>query len=118
MDDARLRRAGLDYHEFVDVVVLSSYEDCVRQISGKRIFTFSKFHKLSYGDVAFIPGDTFVFGSETKGLPESIRMGVKPQNRLTIPMVPGNRSLNLSNAVAVVVYDAWRKNGFAFDSSG
>lgn len=116
-DDARLRRAGLDYHEFVDVVVLSSFEDYVKQNSDTRIFTFSKFHKLSYGNIAFRPGDTFVFGSETRGLSETIRAKVQPQNRLTIPMMPGNRSLNLSNAVAVVVYDAWRQNGFGHDGS-
>ena len=112
---AKLRRAGLDYREWADIQVHENYEEFVSSRNQERVFTFSKFHQRRYSDAKFKAGDVFVFGSETRGLPESIRLSVDGLNQLTIPMLPGNRSLNLSNAVAVAVYEAWRQNRFKSD---
>lgn len=113
LDDAKLKRAGMDYREFVDVRVFESFSDCANEFGAERMHVFSKFHERSYAAVDYRPGDTLVFGSETSGLPESIRLAAAPQRRLKLPMMPGNRSLNLSNAVAIATYEAWRQNGFA-----
>ena len=113
LDDTKLRRAGLDYREWVDIQVYRSYPDYAEKHDGDRCFTFSRFHSELYTRVKFRPNDSLVFGSETTGLPESIRHGGNPNHRLTLPMLPENRSLNLSNAVAVVVYEAWRQNSFS-----
>ena len=115
LDDAKLRRAGLDYREWVDVKVYPSYSDYVEEHDSSRSFMYSKFHSKLYTRVKYRPDDSLVFGSETKGLPESMRNAVFPYQRLVLPMLSGNRSLNLSNSVAVVVYEAWRQNEFSFD---
>ena len=112
-DDSKLRRAGLDYREWADVQVHATYRIFANHYGEDRSFIFSKFHTRVYTSVEFLPGDNLVFGSETSGLPQSIRSDARPEHRLKLPMRPGNRSLNLSNAVAVVVYEAWRQNGFA-----
>ena len=112
LEHAKLRRAGLDYREWTDIQVYENYEEFVSCRNQKRVFTFSKLHRHQYSDAHFKPGDIFVFGSETRGLPETVRLSVNALNQLTIPMLPGNRSLNLSNAVAVAVYEAWRQNRF------
>ena len=113
MDDRELRRAGLDYHEFASVVVHESWEACLSALNGRRLFAFSARALERLDSVAFVPGDVFVFGPETRGLPPEVLAGFAPGRCLRIPMRPDNRSLNLSNAVAVVVYEAWRQNGFA-----
>lgn len=113
LDDKQLRRAGLDYHEFADIAVHRDWEHCAQALSGKRLFALSTRAKASYAGIAFEAGDAFVFGAETRGLPDAILESFPEERRLRLPMRPGNRSLNLSNAVAVVVFEAWRQAGFA-----
>ncbi len=112
LDDRRLRRAGLDYREWVGVQVHANMQACQQVIGKGRLFTLSTHSHCTYADQGFQPGDAFLFGPETRGLPVDLRESVPPQHRLRLPMRPNNRSLNLSNAVAVVVYEAWRQNGF------
>jgi len=113
MDDRRLRRAGLDYHELATVVVHRDWEACRAALGERRIFAVSARGATPYGDVAYREGDALLFGPETAGLPAELLETFAPERRLRLPMRPGNRSLNLSNAVAVVVYEAWRQRGFA-----
>jgi tRNA (cytidine/uridine-2'-O-)-methyltransferase len=113
LDDRRLRRAGLDYHEWVGVQVHASIDVCLAAIAGARLFTLSTHHRQLYAEAEFQPGDAFLFGPETRGLPAELRDAVPPRQRLRLPMRPNNRSLNLSNSVAVLVYEAWRQQGFA-----
>ena len=113
MDDRQLKRAGLDYHELTEVRVHRDWAACTRAVSGSRLFAFSTRGTMRHADVRFAAGDVFVFGAETAGLPTEILEGFEVERRLRLPMLPGNRSLNLSNAVAVVVYEAWRQLGFA-----
>ena len=113
LDDKQLRRAGLDYHEFATLVVHRDWETCMRTFESRRLFAFSTRGQALYSSVRYERGDVFVFGGETAGLPQELLETFAPERRLRLPMRPGNRSLNLSNAVAVVVYEAWRQNGFA-----
>ena len=113
MDDRQLKRAGLDYHEYVDVRVHADWEACAAALSGKRLFAASTRGSVPHASVAFLPDDAFVFGPETSGLPASMLERFAADRVIRVPMRPGNRSLNLSNAVAVVVYEAWRQHGFA-----
>jgi tRNA (cytidine/uridine-2'-O-)-methyltransferase len=113
IDDRQLRRAGLDYREMANVTVHRNWDDCARSLGERRLFALSTRGATRHADVRYAPGDAFVFGAETRGLPEEILALFAPQFRLRLPMQPGNRSLNLSNAVAVVVYEAWRQCGFA-----
>lgn len=113
MDDRELRRAGLDYHEYAKVQVHPDWPACVRALgSGRRMFALSTRATRRYDEVAFGKDDVLVFGAETRGLPDAMLDSVEPEHRLRLPMRPGNRSLNLSNAVAAVVYEAWRQQGF------
>lgn len=112
LDHAKLRRAGLDYHEFARVHVHDDFDAFLRDTRPARIFALSTRGRRCYAEVAFAPGDAFVFGCETRGLPDAIIDALPEPQRLRLPMQPGNRSLNLSNAVAVVVYEAWRQHGF------
>jgi tRNA (cytidine/uridine-2'-O-)-methyltransferase len=112
LDDKRARRAGLDYHELArmkDYPTLQDYLDAQKPL---RIFAISTKGQRPYHDVAFQPGDALYFGPETRGLPAHILEALPPTHRLRIPMRPDSRSLNLSNAVAVVVYEAWRQLQF------
>jgi tRNA (cytidine/uridine-2'-O-)-methyltransferase len=113
MEDRALRRAGLDYHEYARVQVHPSWEHCREALAGQRMFALSTRGARGYATVAFEAGDVFVFGPETRGLPDDMLAGFDADARLRIPMRPDNRSLNLSNAVAVVVMEAWRQHGFA-----
>jgi tRNA (cytidine/uridine-2'-O-)-methyltransferase len=115
MSDKQLRRAGLDYHEFASVKVHPDFDALLRseQPPQDRLFALSTHGERRIGDVAFAAGDWFVFGCETRGLAEAVRKRFPPERLLRLPMRPGNRSLNLSNAVAVVVYEAWRQTGYA-----
>jgi tRNA (cytidine/uridine-2'-O-)-methyltransferase len=110
-DEKKLRRAGLDYHDWVKVNIHKNFDDFCNTNTG-RVFTLSTQHLTTYSDARFTPGDTFLFGPETRGLPVSIRNSVPAEQRLNLPMAPNNRSLNLSNSVAIVVYEAWRQQGF------
>jgi tRNA (cytidine/uridine-2'-O-)-methyltransferase len=112
IDDARLRRAGLDYHEFADLNVHDDFAAFVDAFTPTRIFALSTRGTQRPHDIAFAHGDAIVFGSETRGLPQAFLDALPPSQCLRLPMRPGNRSLNLSNAVAVVVYEAWRQFGF------
>lgn len=112
LDDKRLRRAGLDYHEYAQLKRHNNLPDCLAQIKGQRLFAFTTKGSHSYAEVAYKPGDIFLFGPESRGLPVDIRESVPTEQRLRLPMRPECRSLNLSNAVAVVVYEAWRQQDF------
>lgn len=113
LDHAKLRRAGLDYHEFARVHAHDDFDAFVRTVGPTRVFAFSTRGRRCYADVTFAAGDAFVFGPETRGLPDVMLDALPDEQLLRLPMQPGNRSLNLSNAVAVVVYEAWRQSGFA-----
>ena len=113
LDDRRLRRAGLDYHEYARVRVHDTLEAFSAAINPPRIFACSTHCKVTYADVRYQANDALLFGPETRGLPKTLLEGLPPEHRLRIPMLPGNRSLNLSNAVAIILYEAWRQNGFA-----
>ena len=112
MEDRALRRAGLDYHEYASVRLHAGWEQCRDSLAGRRMFALSTRNSRSYADARFADEDVFVFGPETRGLPPEILAAFPAGQRLRIPMRPGNRSLNLSNAVAVVVMEAWRQCGF------
>jgi tRNA (cytidine/uridine-2'-O-)-methyltransferase len=113
LDHAKLRRAGLDYHEFAAIAVHDDLDAFVAGAQPVRLFALSTRSTTLYTDAAFGPDDAIVFGPETRGLPQALLDSLPPRRRLRLPMRPGNRSLNLSNAVAVVVYEAWRQLGFA-----
>jgi len=113
LDHAKLRRAGLDYHEFARVQVHDDFAAFLGDVNPPRVFALSTRGRRCYADVAFAPGDAFMFGCETRGLPDTVIDALPESARLRLPMQPGNRSLNLSNAVAVMVYEAWRQSGFA-----
>jgi len=113
LEDSQLRRAGLDYHEYASVKVHPNWEACAQALSGKRMFALSTRNSRVYSEIAFRDEDVFIFGPETRGLPANLLAALPDEQRLRIPMRPNNRSLNLSNAVAVVVLEAWRQLGFA-----
>jgi tRNA (cytidine/uridine-2'-O-)-methyltransferase len=113
MDDRQLKRAGLDYHELATVAVHAGWEACLQALAGRRMFAVSTRGSRVYSSVAFEVDDVFVFGAETRGLPDALVAAFPPERLLRLPMRPGNRSLNLSNAVAVVVFEAWRQREFA-----
>jgi tRNA (cytidine/uridine-2'-O-)-methyltransferase len=109
----RVRRAGLDYAELAAVVMHANLEECLAGLAGTRVFSVETDGEKRYSDAEFRAGDALLFGSETGGLPKSVVEEIPREQRLRIPMRAGNRSLNLANAVALVVYEAWRQNGFA-----
>jgi tRNA (cytidine/uridine-2'-O-)-methyltransferase len=113
IDHAKMRRAGLDYHEFASLQVHSSWAAYLESMSPGRLFALTTRGTRWPNQIAFEPGDSFVFGSEGSGLPAPLLESFQPEMRLRLPMREGMRSMNLSNAVAVVVYEAWRQNGFA-----
>lgn len=113
LDDKRLRRAGLDYHEWARVTVHADWESFVGDVAPGRIFAVSTRGRTGYHEPAYRPGDVLVFGPETRGLPQAMLDALPPQQRLRIPMLPDSRSLNLSNACAILVFEAWRQLGFA-----
>jgi tRNA (cytidine/uridine-2'-O-)-methyltransferase len=108
-----VRRAGLDYDELAEMRVHVSLAACLGELRDVRLFTVETSGARLYSEAAFQPGDALMFGSETRGLPAQVLERIPTERQLAIPMRAGNRSLNLSNAVAVVVYEAWRQNGFA-----
>jgi tRNA (cytidine/uridine-2'-O-)-methyltransferase len=112
MDDRQLRRAGLDYHEMARVSVHRDWASCRGALGARRMFAFTTSAPRNCYDVRFQAGDVLVFGAETSGLPAAVLDGFPDEMRLRLPMRPGNRSLNLSNAVAVAVFEAWRQLGF------
>jgi tRNA (cytidine/uridine-2'-O-)-methyltransferase len=113
LDHSRLKRAGLDYHEFVGVREHESYSSLLAALQPSRVLIYSTRGGASHTSVVYEDGDVLMFGSETKGLPAVIMDSLPEEHRLRLPMLPGQRSLNLSNAAAVVVYEAWRQRGFS-----
>ena len=114
LDDKHMIRAGLDYHEYATVKVHKSFDDFLATENPDRSRMFAMTTKGShpFAESKFLPGDWFVFGSEGHGLPDAIRNSFPTEQRIRLPMRPNNRSLNLSNSVAVTVYEAWRQNGY------
>lgn len=113
LEDRELKRAGLDYHEYAALIVHKNWEAACAHLRGRRIFAYSTRAQRRYTEPEYRAGDALLFGPETRGLPAEILGSVPEEQRLRLPLRPGNRSLNLSNAVAVAVYEAWRQQGFA-----
>jgi tRNA (cytidine/uridine-2'-O-)-methyltransferase len=111
-DSARVKRAGLDYHELANVTHHDDWVTCAKTLAGQRIFAVDNPAPTRYDAPRFQANDVFVFGHETRGLPNSVLDDFAPAQRLQLPMQPNNRSLNLSNSVAIMVYEAWRQCGF------
>ena len=112
LDDKQLRRAGLDYHEYAEMQVHDDLTRCLEVLARPRLFALTTKGQRSPYEVAFKDGDALLFGPESRGLPPEVLAEVTAEQRLRLPMCPGNRSLNLSNAVAVTVFEAWRQCGF------
>ena len=112
LDEKRLRRAGLDYREFAEVAVHESLESCLKQLGEPRLFALSTRGGTAYTVPAYEPDDAFLFGPETRGLPQILLESLPDERCLRLPMKENSRSLNLSNAAAVVIYEAWRQLGF------
>lgn len=112
LDERSLRRAGLDYAELAVVEVHADWASCMQRLAGRRIFALTTRATRCHAEERYVPGDAFLFGPESRGLPADLLAALPPDRRLRLPMLQGNRSLNLSNAVAVVVYEAWRQAGF------
>ncbi|MDZ4098969.1 MAG: tRNA (uridine(34)/cytosine(34)/5-carboxymethylaminomethyluridine(34)-2'-O)-methyltransferase TrmL [Methylophilaceae bacterium] len=113
LEDAQLKRAGLDYHEYATLQVHEDWVACKAALAGKRMFALTTKGSKRYTDISFLADDVFVFGPETRGLPEEIRAKFEPDYRLRLPMLANSRSLNLSNSVTAVLYEAWRQNDFS-----
>lgn len=111
-EEKKLRRAGLDYHDLARVTRYPDYDAFVKAMTGKRIFACTTKGSQNYAKVQFAADDVLLFGSETAGLPPEIRDAFDPERRIRIPMQPNSRSLNLSNSVAVITYEAWRQLDF------
>ena len=112
LDDKQLKRAGLDYREYANVSTYDSLDDLVEKLEPSRLLAVTTKGTRTYSDIKFEPGDLVLFGPETRGLPAELLKQLPIDARLRIPMLKDSRSLNLSNAVAVVVYEAWRQSGF------
>jgi len=112
LDDRGLRRSGLDYHDLADVKVHANFEACLKDLAGARVFAVETNGRICYSDLEYRAGDAFLFGPETRGLPGWVQERIGHGNSLFIPMRAKSRSLNLSNAVAIVAFDAWRQLGF------
>ena len=111
-EDRQLERAGLDYRDLADVTIHRDWDACCAQLGVRRRFAFSARGTSRFTDVAFAEGDVLVFGPESTGLSDAMLAAFEPAHRIRLPMVPARRSLNLSNTVAIVVYEAWRQLGF------
>ena len=112
LEDKKMRRAGLDYHEYASLSIYESWQEFREKQAGARLFGLSTKGSRFYTEVTFEDGDFLVFGPETRGLPDTIRAEIGKKGLLRIPMLPESRSLNLSNAAAVLVYEAWRQLSF------
>lgn len=113
LDDKRLKRAGLDYHEYAEIQIHDNFDDFMSAQKNRRIFAVTSKGKVAHHQPSYKDGDIFLFGPETRGLPESIRNQIGAANCIRLPMIKNSRSLNLSNAVAVIVYEAWRQLDFS-----
>jgi tRNA (cytidine/uridine-2'-O-)-methyltransferase len=113
LSEARVRRAGLDYRELARVVEHDDLAGCLASLGDSRVFALTTKGRQSFYDARFEPGDAIMLGPETRGLPDAVLESLPPEHVLRLPLMPGNRSLNLSNAAAVALYEAWRQHGFA-----
>ncbi|MEQ1668748.1 MAG: tRNA (uridine(34)/cytosine(34)/5-carboxymethylaminomethyluridine(34)-2'-O)-methyltransferase TrmL [Sulfuriferula sp.] len=113
LEDKHLRRAGLDYHEYANLHVHKDWASCLAALGNRRIFALTTKGSTAIAQCQFQADDVFVFGPETRGLPTEILDSLSTEQRVRLPMMPNNRSLNLSNTVAVVVFDAWRQNNYS-----
>ncbi|WP_104172226.1 tRNA (cytidine(34)-2'-O)-methyltransferase [Arthrobacter sp. Y81] len=111
--DAKLRRAGLDYHDLAVVTVHKSIEAAWEALQPERVYAFTSDGETSYADISYLPGDVLLFGQESVGLPEDVKHDPHVTSRVRLPMLPSLRSLNLANAASIAVFEAWRQNGFA-----
>jgi tRNA (cytidine/uridine-2'-O-)-methyltransferase len=112
LEDKQLKRAGLDYHEYANLQVHEDWEACKQALAGKRMFALTTKGSTRHTNLSFQAGDVFVFGPETRGLPQTIRDEFMPEHRVRLPMLPDSRSLNLSNSAAILLYEAWRQIDF------
>ncbi|MGZ8256794.1 MAG: tRNA (cytidine(34)-2'-O)-methyltransferase [Gallionella sp.] len=113
LEDKQLLRAGLDYHEFATLKVYETLAECLTQFDLQRVFAMTTKGSQALHSIAFQEGDAFLFGPESRGLPDLVREKFTIEQRLRLPMMPNNRSLNLSNTVAVTIFEAWRQVGFS-----
>ncbi|MCH8499868.1 MAG: tRNA (cytidine(34)-2'-O)-methyltransferase [Marinobacter sp.] len=113
LEEKKLRRAGLDYRDLADIRRYQDYAAFAEIMAGRRIFACTTKGRQNYAEVTYQPDDVLLFGSETSGLPLSIIESLPPAQRIRIPMLPNNRSINLANAVSIISYEAWRQQGFA-----
>ena len=113
VSDRHLARAGMDYRDWTDYIVHDDWQDCLDKLGTHRRYAITTRGKVDYHRIQYQPGDVFVFGPETRGLPDTLLESFAGDTRLRIPMTPRSRSLNLANAVAVVTYEAWRQCGFS-----
>jgi len=113
LDDKHLKRAGLDYHEYATLQVHDSLQQCLQTMPQARVFAFTTKASHPFHEVRYQAGDAFLFGPESRGLPSEVLESFPPQQRVRLPMLPDNRSLNLSNTVAVAVFEAWRQCAYA-----
>ena len=113
LDSSKMKRAGLDYHEFANIVVHENWDNCMVALAGRRIFALTTKGKTRPDKVAFLPHDVFLFGAETRGLPAEILASLPDNQKIRFPMIPDNRSMNLSNTVAITVFEAWRQQNYA-----
>jgi tRNA (cytidine/uridine-2'-O-)-methyltransferase len=112
LSESRVKRAGLDYHQMAHVIEHDDLESCLLSLGRPRLFALSTRGSQIYSTVKFLAGDAFLLGPETRGLPQSLLDSIPASRRLRIPLMPDNRSLNLSNAAAIILYEAWRQHGF------
>lgn len=113
LSDKQVARAGLDYHDMACVRVHKDWQAVQAALAGRNWYAFTTRGSRSYATIAFLPDDVLLFGPESRGLPDEVLAQFDPAHRLRLPMLPGSRSMNLSNAVSVTVFEAWRQNGFA-----
>nr|WP_255668874.1 tRNA (cytidine(34)-2'-O)-methyltransferase [Aeromicrobium duanguangcaii] len=112
-EDAKLRRAGLDYHDLAVVTVHATLEEAYEALLPARVFAFTTAATTAYTDIAYEPGDVLLFGPEPTGLPDEVLGDERVTDRLRLPMLPSRRSMNLANCASIAVYEAWRQHGFA-----
>lgn len=112
LDSSKMKRAGLDYHEFARLTVHENFDDCLQSLQGRRIFAMTTKGKTRPDQIEFEQGDVFLFGPETRGLPSEILDKLPENRKIRLPMLPESRSMNLSNTVAVTVFEAWRQLGY------
>lgn len=113
LDSSKMKRAGLDYHEFAKLTVHENFEDCLKALEGRHIFALTTKGSTRPDEVSFREGDVLLFGPETRGLPAEVLDSLPAGQKIRLPMMPDSRSMNLSNTVAVILFEAWRQNGFA-----